>query len=122
MGHAGIDRKSEPKVNAGQHHDPRAARSRSITGGYRVQIGAYRNKGTAVRGRDIFTRMAPELLDRLETVVKAGKSGGSKAVNYRLRTAPFASQMDADNLCEKLESKGIQCLVIKQNNHLWRTA
>lgn len=122
MGHAGIHRKSKPEVNAGQDRDPHAAQPNSITGDYRVQIGAYRNKGTAVRGRDIFTRLAPELLERLETVVKTSKSASSKAVNYRLRTAPLENQMQAHNLCENLKSKGIQCLVIKQNNRLWSTA
>jgi hypothetical protein len=122
MGHAGIHRISEPEVNAGQDHDPLAARSNSTTGDYRVQIGAYRSRIAAHRGKEMFARMAPDLLRHVETIVKVNKRGASDRINYRLRTAPSDSRGAADDLCRNLTSKGISCLVIKHNPNLWNNA
>ncbi len=113
---------ADPRRGAVDRNTQRQARSAPAARGYRVQIGAYRNKADAVRGRTIFTSMAPELTDKLETLIKSSKKRGSKATNYRLRTAPLASQAAADNLCGNLKSKGIDCLVIKHNDRLWSAA
>ena len=93
--------------------------SRSTPGDnvYRVQIGAYRDKVSAERGRNMLTKMAPDLLDRLEIIVKADQF--RSGIDYRLRTTPTASRGDAERLCGELNSRGIQCLVIKHLPTLW---
>ena len=116
-----IERSPVPAPVAVDQVRRQPAFSPSAGAGYRVQVGAYRYESNAVRGKDILTRMAPELLDRLETMVKTSNSTSSKAVNYRLRTVSL-SQTDADNLCDNLKSKSIECLVIQHNDRLWSSA
>ncbi len=86
---------------------------------YRVQIAAYRNKATAERGRAMFRQKAPKLLSALQTMVKSVHTAGR--IDYRLRTAPSRSHLAAEALCSQLQTKGIQCLVIRHKPTLWNT-
>ena len=86
---------------------------------YRVQIGAYRRKQNADRGRTMLTRLAPELLADVETMVKSRQGAGSAGIAYRLRTAPLTDKAAAGALCGRLKGKGIKCLVIRHNQAMW---
>ncbi len=68
----------------------------------------------------MLTKKAPELRNRLETMVKVDKTGDG--IDYRLRTEPSSSRGEADQLCGELQNRGIQCLVIEHLSNLWERA
>jgi repressor of nif and glnA expression len=65
----------------------------------------------------VLRRAAGDLLPPLEALVR---NGGDTAVPYRLRTVPLDSRDAADRLCDRLNQRGIACLVIRHGTRAWR--
>jgi Flp pilus assembly protein TadD len=80
---------------------------------YTVQLASYLSEGRAMRGWTELLAAAPDLLDSLEPVVRRADLGEDRGTVYRLRTAP-TTKGDADTLCMELQTRGIDCLVIKE--------
>ena len=80
---------------------------------YAVQLASYLSEGRAMRGWTELLASAPDLLDSLEPVVRRADLGEDMGTFYRLRTAP-TTKSDADALCMELQTRGIDCLVIKE--------
>ena len=91
-----------------------AARTKTGTARrYTVQLASYLSEGRAMRGWTELLAAAPDLLDSLEPVVRRADLGEAKGTFYQLRTAP-TTKGDANALCTELQTRGIDCLVIKE--------
>jgi hypothetical protein len=66
-----------------------------------------------MRGWTELLAAAPDLLDSLEPVVRRADLGEDRGTVYRLRTSP-TTKGDANALCTELQTRGIDCLVIKE--------
>ncbi len=101
----------EPEVAARQPDAPTTA----APGGqdYSVQLASYRSEARAERGWAELVASAPDLLESLEPVIRRADLGEGRGTFYRLRTAP-TTRDDADALCTALQSRGLECLIIKQ--------
>lgn len=80
---------------------------------FQVQIGSYRSSGDARRGWRRFVRRAPDLLEDLDPVIRKADGGMLSGDRFRLRTPPYRSQDDAEELCAELYEKGIECLIVE---------
>ena len=80
---------------------------------YAVQLASYLSEERAIRGWAELRAVAPDLLDPIEPVVRQADLGDGRGTVYRLRTAP-ATKGAAYTLCTELQSRGIDCLVIKE--------
>ena len=88
---------------------PPAAASTSSSGGYVVQLAAFRDEPAA---RDAFKKLQgkyPDLLGSRAIDIQRADLG-DKGVYYRLR-AGYMDKAAADGLCASLEAKGQGCLV-----------
>ena len=66
-----------------------------------------------MRGWTELLAAAPDLLDSLKPEVRRADFGEDGGTFYRLRTAP-TTKGDADALCTELQTRGFDCLVIKE--------
>ncbi len=91
-----------------------AARTETGTArSYTVQLASYLSEGRAMRGWTELLAAAPDLLDSLEPVVHLADLGEDRGPVYRLRTVP-TTKGGAKALCLELQTRGIDCLVIKE--------
>lgn len=94
-----------PAVAAKPAKTPAPAAATAPTGRYRIQFGAFGNKGNADA---LWNRLKgkPELSGRSRFDVPAG------AVS-RLQAGPFASEAEATRACQALVATSGQCLVVR---------
>jgi Flp pilus assembly protein TadD len=103
---------SEPEVAAAQPMTPTQTET-NIEPSYAVQLASYLSEERAIRGWTELRSVAPDLLDPIEPVVRRADLDEDRGTFYRLRTAPTTKD-DANALCMELQSRGIDCLVIKE--------
>ncbi len=106
---AAVQPTATPQPIAAARSETSTARSHS----YMVQLASYLSEGRAMRGWTELLGAAPDLLDSLEPVVQRADLGEDRGTVYRLRTAP-TTKGDANTLCTELQTRGIDCLVIKE--------
>jgi len=83
------------------------------TGNYAVQIGAYRKRSLAEqRLQDVKRLPQPANLRRAAPIVSVRNAGGRPI--YRARLAGMAKR-DADNACQRLKAKSVDCFVVIEN-------
>ena len=82
------------------------------TGGYRVQIGAFRSEDAA---RTAWTRVQAQHKDLLATMTPSFQRAdlGPKGIFFRLHAGPLANESDAKNICAELAKRKTGCLVIR---------
>ena len=86
--------------------------------GWRVQLAAYRTLAAAERGRKLLTSKAAALLPELHALQRVGGSHGN-GIDFRLRTAELPGKSAATDICKKLQTQGVECLVIRQLPDRW---
>lgn len=103
---------AQPKTQASGQATTQAAVTPAVTGKeYQVQLGAYgTQKGAANAWRQLRRKHYGELKS-LKSNYPAVETGDRTL--YRLRVGPLAGQVEADELCLTLKSKGQPCIVIK---------
>ncbi len=89
-----------------------AATGRDATHIYRAQIGSYYSDAAAMKGWRKITRKHDDLSEWQPLVAVAGEEHNGR-IYYRLRIGEFASRAEARALCEGLDTRNIDCLVIK---------
>ncbi len=104
---AAVQPTATPQPIAAARTEPGTARS------YTVQLASYLSEGRAMQGWTELLAAAPDLLESLEPVVHRADLGEDTGTFYRLRTAP-TTKGDADALCTELQTRGIDCLVVKE--------
>ena len=81
---------------------------------YQVQLAAYGTRAAADSGWKWIVRKAPDLLGGMRHVVQEARVGPQRKLFFRLRTTPFADRRQAQDLCDRLDSRGVACLVVEQ--------
>lgn len=81
--------------------------------GYAVQFASYRSESRAWRGWDEISATTDDLLTDIKPMVRRADLGADSGIYYRLRTSPGAKDT-ATKLCADLKSRGIDCLVVKE--------
>jgi TPR repeat protein len=85
---------------------PAPARPGVATPGWRVQLGAFSQKGLAAEAWTTLKNAQPAVVAGTEPIyAEAGKM-------VRLQLGPFASRDDAKRLCGKLQTVGRSCFVV----------
>ncbi|MBV8976080.1 MAG: SPOR domain-containing protein [Alphaproteobacteria bacterium] len=91
---------------------PAAAPSAPASGGYVLQIGAYKSKAEAEAAWKTYQAHHAATLGGYTRDVKEVDLG-AKGTWYRLRVGAFASKADAAALCQKLTAEGGACFPAK---------
>lgn len=82
------------------------------TGGWSVQVGAYRKRSAAERRLKATERVLPANLNRAAPIVSVRNAGGRPL--YRARYAGLQKK-EADRGCKTFSAKGIDCFVVNGN-------
>jgi cell division protein FtsN len=84
-------------------------------GVYRVQLAASRSEEYIRRDWASYQQRYSDIFGGLDGSVERAEIGEDKAVWYRLRVGPFASEASAKELCETLNARGIKtgCLPLR---------
>lgn len=89
-----------------------ASSQKTATMVYRVQLGAFRSEGDAIKAwKNIHRKFSKELTDFQSLVERADL--GSKGVFYRLKAGPTSSKSEARRICAKMREKSQDCFVVK---------
>lgn len=97
-----------------------SASSLAAEASYRLQLASYRTKSGAAKGQAIIKKMLGDRPVSLDILVRRGKSAGTAAFDYHIRTRPLKSLSEGADLCEVLKNAGHQgCFVVQHNDHLW---
>lgn len=83
-------------------------------GQYVVQFASYLSRERAEAGWKQISRAAAKLLDGVRPDVQSVRLETSSAMRYRLRSQPLRGRREAEALCLSLQSRRIDCLVMKQ--------
>jgi cell division septation protein DedD len=89
---------------------PKSATTAS-SGGYELQIGAYKSQEDADAAWKAYTSKHPSAASYSEDVHKADL--GDKGIWYRLRIGPFSGKAAANDACDKLKADGGACMLAK---------
>jgi tetratricopeptide (TPR) repeat protein len=87
---------------------------------YRIQFGAYPDIVTITRGLQFLDRKAGGSALDFKIMVRVAPIAMS-ATNYRIRSTPFSTSKAAQAACDAVRGKGVECLVIRHNNAMWRS-
>ena len=79
---------------------------------FRVQLGAFRTSEDASRGWREAIAAAGGLLDPVDHYVMRIDLGEGKGVFHRLQAGPLPSRASADNLCNQLKTKKVDCFIV----------
>jgi len=110
--------KPEPKPDVVAKTEPAkpapkpVARPTGLTGGYLIQIGAYRTPAAAQTGWTRLVAGHKALLGSLKPIVVRADLG-SRGIFHRLRAGPVDGAEAASALCTRLKQRKVGCLVIK---------
>lgn len=85
---------------------------RRPAGAYAVQVGAYFTRQRAKLGWRMVTRTARDLLKDMPRMIVEADGGTGKGIVYRLRAGPLASRAAGEELCARLDERGIACFVV----------
>ena len=80
-----------------------------------MQLAASRSEEYIRRDWSSYQQRYSDIFGDLDASVERAEIGDEKAVWYRLRVGPFASESSAKELCEKLSERGIKtgCLPLR---------
>lgn len=81
---------------------------------YRIQLAAVRDRDQALSLWESLNRTDSDLLGALEPDISTRTTRKNQPI-YRLRAGPLNSRTDAEALCSALESRKVDCLVIKDS-------
>ena len=87
------------------------AKPTGLTGGYLIQIGAYRTPAAAQTGWTRLVAGHKALLGSLKPIVVRADLG-SRGIFHRLRAGPVDGAEAASALCTRLKQRKVGCLVI----------
>ncbi len=89
----------------------------SVSDGFRVQLGAFRNPNNADREWRQLRDAHPDLLGEMEFDVSLHISkvdlGADMGIVFRVQTGPFAEINDARTLCSQLKSREVDCFLVR---------
>lgn len=88
---------------------------------YTVQLASYKSEENARKGWELLRGKATDLLQEFDPVIRRADLGPDKGVFYRLRT-PRITKDAADQLCNALKERGIDCLKVKETSGTADTA
>ena len=104
-------RTPEPPKAAPKPAPKPAAAASSGGSGWKVQLASLRSRAAAQRGWTDFQGRAPDLLKSQPLTIQQAQVSG--ATYYRIKAGDFASKSGAAGLCQKLKSRGLDCVVTK---------
>ncbi|HEX3497969.1 MAG TPA: SPOR domain-containing protein [Stellaceae bacterium] len=84
----------------------------SAGGGYRLQLGAFRNPEGARQEWDKIHRANSDLLGNL-TATWPRADLGERGTFYRIQTAPLSDGAAAERLCGELKRRNVGCILIR---------
>lgn len=79
---------------------------------YKVQIASFKSKQDAEKDWNMLLKKHPGLLKEYSHYIAVKEIAG-KGTFYRLQIGPFDSSNSARSACNKLQSNGMNCLVVK---------
>lgn len=91
---------------------PAPASAASATGGYRLQLGAFRNEEAARHGWEAVKKANGDLLGRFSAAWPRADLG-ARGVYYRVQTASVGDAAAAERLCGELKRRNVSCIVVR---------
>jgi SPOR domain len=84
----------------------------AANGDFRIQLAAVRGEADARRAWQMFMGDLGPVLADVEPIFERAET--ANGVFYRVQVGPFASQDDAEGLCEQLKQRNASCFVIRR--------
>ena len=91
---------------------PDGPRVAALGGAFRIQLAAVRGEADARRAWDLFEVDLGPVLAGLESYIE--RADTANGVFYRVQVGPFATQADAESLCDELKQRNASCFVIRR--------
>lgn len=88
------------------------AASKAANGAFRVQLGAVRSQDAAQKEWSRLQAAHSDLLGRLGLTVSQADLG-DRGTFYRVQAGPFGEHQAAADLCTKLKSRNVSCIIVR---------
>ncbi len=84
----------------------------AVDGDFRIQLAAVRDEADARRAWDLFLVDLGSVLSGVQPFIERAET--ANGVFYRVQIGPFASQPQAETLCDELKRRNASCFVIRR--------
>ena len=93
---------------------PLSNNASAASGDYKIQLASLRSKSAVIRSWDRLVISNKDLLGELRLTITRRDFGSVKGVFFRMQAGPLPNAVAARDLCARLKSRKLNCLVIQR--------